>query len=172
MPYVYFLDRIANTLISLGSLVMEMLSPSISISSHLGEKLQPKHCFTSRLRIKSYLVSLQLAHQDQSAISGLRPEPVAASQSIPAPCTTAYRVSKNQSRQIKQYFPQIRMSHAIAHALTAKFLPRRWDARGILLSSAFPIGLRHSDLAQPRKSRSCLSPAQATMRPDHARYQL
>lgn len=118
-----------------------MPSPSTFASSHLRERVQPEPSTTSSIRLRSYPVSLQFIRRDQSAIFGLHPEPVAASQSIPASCTTACRVSIRRSRQIKQYPPQSYPSHPIVDALIANLLPRDWDARGAVSSSAFPIGL-------------------------------
>lgn len=118
-----------------------MPSPSTFASSHLRERLQSEPSTASIIRLRSYPISLQFIHQDQSTISGLHPEPVAASQSIPASCNTACRFSIRRSRQIKQYFPQICPSHSIVDTLIANFLPRNRDARGVVSSSAFPIRL-------------------------------
>lgn len=49
-------------------------------------------------------------------------------------------------------------------------MPRYRDAHGMLLSFAFPIGWRHSDLALPQPSRSCPISAPAVTRPDYVQY--
>lgn len=100
---------------------------------------------------------------------------VAALQSIPACCPRSALACAARRRggsadfsRLGRPWPSWDQIHFLAHL---SMLCDR-DARSMLLSSAFPIGSRHPDLARSQQSRSCPLSAFAATRFDHAQNPL
>lgn len=127
------------------------LEPPWSIYSTRGcfrQDSWPGACTASNLHIRLCQAQLRNIHGDQSGAVGIHPVPVAASQSIPALCTTVYfrasRVRTWQSRRIDRHAPRVSLLRAMQGALISNPLPHRRDAGGMVSISALPIGLRPS----------------------------
>lgn len=137
---------------------METPSPNTSASSHFSGVPQSESCVAFRLRIRLYKIPLPNIHRgNPSVASRSKSAPVAASQSIPAPCSTILFHTGcspcGRWSRIDRHSPRVPLSHPIRGALISYTLPRRWDARGITSSSAFPIGLP-SSLTKRNRNRA------------------
>lgn len=97
---------------------------------------------------------------------------IAASQSIPAPILT---IRSHSIRAVRSRIGQSWLTwkplvdRKVALSVIHLFMLRLWDARSMPSSSAFPIGSRHPDLAQPLQSRSYPLTASAETRFDRAK---
>lgn len=125
---------------------METPSPSTSASGHFSRVSQSESCAAFSLRIRLYKIPLSNTHRGSPAVATRsKSAPVAASQSIPAPCSTTLSRAGcspcGRWSRIDRHSPRVPLSRPIRGALISYTLPRRWDARGIKSSSAFPIGL-------------------------------